>query len=177
MESNHFVAADVTGDGKEELVLLFTDTYTAGQKGFVVSYDERSGTCSVIFTGYPMFSFYKDGYLRAYASHNHGVAGEVLWPYTLYQYDISSNSYREIAAVDAWSREIAETYQGKAFPEEVDQEGAGVVYFVMEDGIYDTDHPLSRTEYEAWLSTNVGQSMYREMEYLSLNQENIDMIR
>lgn len=177
MESNHFVIADVTGDGAEELILLFTDTYTAGQMGYILSYDEDSGMRSVIFTEYPMFSFYANGYLRVYASHNQGAAGEALWPYTLYRYDVRDHCYRTIAMVDAWSKELTEIYQGQTFPTEVDREGTGVVYFVMEDGVYDTTSPISREEYEAWLSTNVGQSREREMEYLSLTQENIDAIR
>jgi len=177
MESNHFVVADVTGDRKEELILLYTDTYTAGQMGYILSYDEDSGERSMLFTAYPMFAFYEGGYLRAYASHNQGAAGDALWPYTLYRYDVSSHCYRTIARVDAWSKELTEIYQGEAFPTEVDREGTGVVYFVMEDGAYDTSSPMSQGEYNEWLSTNVGQSKEREMEYMNLTEENIALLR
>ena len=73
--------------------------------------------------------------------------------------------------------ELTEIYQGEAFPTEVDREGTGVVYFVMEDGAYDTSSPMSQGEYNEWLSTNVGQSKEREMEYMNLTEENIALLR
>ncbi len=177
MEDNRFAIADVTGDGEEELILHYNDASTAAQTGYIVSYDKESGMRSVIFTEYPRFTFYENGYLWAYASHNQGAAGDALWPYTLYRYDVSRNSYRAIAMVDAWSREMAEIYQGETFPAEVDCEGTGVVYFVMEEGVYDTTSPMSSSEYEEWLSTNVGESREIEVQYWILTAGNIEAIR
>ncbi len=49
-----------------------------------------------------MTTYYDNGYVAAGWSHNQGVAGDKLWPYTLYRYDSSAGKYVQEAAVDGW---------------------------------------------------------------------------
>ena len=83
---------------------------------------------------FPSLTFYENGYVRADASHNQGLAGD-FWPYALYRYDAESDSYQKVAAVDAWDGSIhAQDYAGNPFPKDADVSGAGIVYYVAENG-------------------------------------------
>lgn len=173
MDANEFALYDVNGDGMDELILLFTNTYYAGQAAYVISYDAEIGAIRIELQEFPMLTFYNNGMIKAYRSHNHSLAGDSLWPFTLYSYDYKTGSYVSVAMVDAWDKSVAETYQGQAFPDEADRSGAGVVYYIMTDGIYDTSHPVDIADYNAWLSTYIGYSDERLLPYVSLTEENI----
>ncbi|MDD6189234.1 MAG: hypothetical protein PUB32_06650 [Clostridiales bacterium] len=173
MDINEFAICDVNGDGVDELILLFTNTYYAGQAAYVMSYDEETEDMHIELREFPMLTFYNNGIIKAYWSHNQGLAGDSLWPFTLYSYDYQTGSYVPVAMVDAWDKSVSETYQDQAFPDEVDISGTGVVYYIMTEGVYDTSHPVDIAEYNAWLSKYIGYSDERLLPYVSLTEENI----
>ena len=46
-----------------------------------------------------------------------------------------SGTYEFTANVDAWDKTLSETdYEGNTYPEDVDKEGAGIVYLITEKG-------------------------------------------
>jgi len=172
MEVNSFAVQDVNGDGAEELVLLFRNTYSAEQAAYVLAFDEPAGTLRTELLEYPMLTFYENGIITAGWSHNQGKAGEALWPYTLYRYDAGQQVYQAVAMVDAWSKNAV----ADSFPEEVDQSGTGVVYYIMKDG-YDLSNPRDAADYIAWRESLLAGSAELEVTYLPLTRENIQSFK
>lgn len=183
-EYDQFAVYDVDGDGAEELVVLFTDTYTAAQQGLVLSFDGTyTGYGSPVFTeldGFPMFTFYSGGFAAVGASHNQ-TYGE-LWPYTLYRYDPESGRYAELASVYSVSLSILEqTGRAEEYPAGADGTGAGSVYYVTLTYASGAEPAGRRTmdsaQYQAWLADVMGgEPAPLEVPYLSLTEENIASI-
>lgn len=74
LSRNQFALLDINFDGEEELILLYTTTCTAGQRGMVLSFDETytgiAGPVCIRLDEYPMLTFYDNGFIAAGASHN-----------------------------------------------------------------------------------------------------------
>ena len=170
---DQFALVDLHGDGTEELILLATNSYTAGQAGYVLSWDENTGTTRIELCEYPSFTFYDNGYLQAWASHNQGVAGDALWPYTLYRYDTATKTYQPVAMVDAWDRSFSDRYYDMFFPSNVDRSGTGVVYYVMQPDNYDLSEPMDAADYAAWESSWHDGAVEIKPDYQPITAESI----
>ena len=149
-----YTITDIDGDGFEEL-LLMQDTGVMASMDYLVL-DGQGGQLRAELEAFPSLTFYENGYVRADASHNHGLAGD-FWPYVLYRYDAESDSYQRIAQVNAWDgRLYAQDYAGNPFPKDVDVSGAGIVYYVAENGeLYGEDGafavaPMDQADFEKW---------------------------
>ena len=171
MEDNQFAVCDVDGDGEEELILLYTTTITAGHRGYVCSWEETTGALDIQLDAYPLFTFYESGAVQVGWSHNQGKGGD-FWPYDLYRYDSSLDTYVNVGAVDAWD----ESLPVEGYPSEVDQSESGFVYYIETDGYFDWEEPLDAAVYEAWRYPYVRNGREVQPEYLSLTEENIQRI-
>lgn len=168
---NSFAVADVDGDGKEELVLYFVTSNTAGMRGYVVGYDSQKEETFVQLTEFPDIEFYGNGAVKAMYSHNQ--IGGALWPYTLYTYEPESDSYRQEALVYSWEKRIRGTNDnGEPFPDELDRSGTGVIYYVEPDG-WDDSNPMDREDYLAWEREALEGSEQLTLRFLPLTEENI----
>lgn len=177
MSQNKFALYDVDNDGKEELLLMYTNTYMAGETGYVFGYDETTKKLQTELSEFPMLTFYDNGVIKAGWSHNQGLAGDNFWPYSLYQYAPDSDSYKLVGMVDAWDKNFSETNDQKnPFPSDIDKSGTGVVYYIMKDGQYDTSHPVDASEYKQWLDTYIGGASEIQIPYMDLTAENIAQI-
>ncbi len=79
-----------------------------------------------------------------------------------------------IASVDAWSRTYREEdYDGNPFPEEVDADGDGVVYYTMEGGTYALENPLDGAEYQLWRDSYLEGAQPVKVPYVKLTPDNI----
>ncbi len=172
-----FALLDVNGDGMEELLLSASNTYSAGMRFYVMDLDAESGKLRVELLEWPALTFYGNGLAKAEASHNHGRSGEALWPYTLYRYDAAAGVYLPVASVDAWNREFTEGYVEETFPSEADTSGTGTVYYVMEPGAHELKDPLDISEYEHWLSDQLGAAEPIQIPWKSLTGEAIRELR
>ena len=177
---DQFALSDVDGDGREELILCHTLSYTAGHQGMVLDWEEATGTLYLQFSEYPLLTFYDNGAITAGASHNQGLGGR-FWPYTLYTYDAASDSYRRVGLVDAWDRQLSEEESAvwagvPPFPEELDTSGTGFLYYIMENGSYHQDPPVDASVYEAWLAQYLGGASELPLTYYSLTQETIQAV-
>ena len=90
---NQFAVYDVDHDGKDELILLYSTTATAGMAGYIFAYDNESGLLQTELQEFPSLTFYENGVVEAGWSHNQGLAGDTFWPYNLYQYNPDSDQY------------------------------------------------------------------------------------
>ena len=146
-----------------------TDTFTMaindyrmnGGSGYMAAMvalilDGQGGKLRAELSEFPTLTAYNNGCIRADASHNQGLAGD-FWPYALYRYDAESDSYQRIARVDAWDGRLhPQDYDGNPFPKDADVSGAGIVYYVAEDGeLYGEDGafapaPMDQADFEKW---------------------------
>ena len=149
-----YTITDIDGDGFEEL-LLMQDTGVMASMDYLVL-DGQGGQLRAELEVFPSLTFYENGYVRADASHNQGLAGD-FWPYALYRYDAESDRYQKVAAVDAWDGSIhAQDYAGNPFPKDADASGAGIVYYVAENGETYGDNgtfavePMDQADFQKW---------------------------
>ena len=181
MELNQFAVCDVDGDGTEELIIGYTNTYTAGQRGFVVAYDPYyTGTAIPVWVKiqeFPLFTFFENGALMVGVSHNQGLAGDALWPYTLYVINRETGFYEKLATVDAWDKSLRDTdYEGNPFPDEVDKDGDGVVYYVQPTWARGDAEPVDGAEYLEWWQSQMGEGALLQIDYQAMTEENIQAL-
>lgn len=169
-EGNQFAIYDIDFDGKEELIIQYTTTYTAGMVEVIYDYDSKTKLLKEELRSFPSLTYYNNGIVSADWSHNQGLAGlGDFWPYTLYQYKQESDTYIEIASVDAWNKERAdEDYEGNPFPDELDIDGDGFIYFVTAEGTYAQNTVVDGEEYERWRSSLLGNAKKMEVPYQTL---------
>ena len=174
MAQNQFAVWDVDGDGREELILLYTTTLVAGERGFVFDWDEASGELRTQLEEFPLLTFYENGAVMAGWSHNQGKGGD-FWPYFLYQYLPETDGYQQVGAVDAWDRALGI----EGYPDQVDRSGTGFVYYIYGDlaAEWDKVEPVDAAEYHAWLDPYLGEGEELALPYCPLTAENIRMIQ
>lgn len=173
--TNQFAVYDVDGDGKEELLITYSTTYTVGQGELVYGFDSVAGTITEELRAYPLLAYYDNGVVEEQMSHNHGMAPDGdFWPYILYQYDEKTDRYDVIASVDAWSRAYREEdYDGNPFPQDVDADGDGMVYYIMAGGTYDLKDPVDGAEYQRWRDSLIKGTQQLQFSYVKLTPDNI----
>ena len=174
---NQFAVYDMDGDGREELIAVYTTTYMAGQVAGVYGYDEGTGALYAELTEYPLLTFFSNGVVKAGWSHNQGLAGS-FWPYTLYEYDQATDRYTPVGMVDAWEKAFSENDpSGNPFPDNVDTSGTGFVYYIMPYGEYALTQPVDAAAYEAWYTGYVGNAVEITVPFTALTVENIAAVQ
>lgn len=172
MAANQFAVCDVDGDGREELVLLYTTSYMAGQLGLIYDTDETGGL-RLQFSEFPLLTFYDNGTVQAGWSHNQGLAGD-FWPYTLYVYDPETDGYTDVGSVDAWSRDL----QPEGYPADTDASGTGFVYYLYQDlgAEYGKISPVDEDKYLSWREEYLSGAAELELPWQSLTAEHIQTL-
>ena len=178
MEENKFAIYDIDADGHDELIIYWVTAPTSGQLSFIYDYDVNNKKFVSEFTDVPLLTFYDNGIIVALLSHNQGLAGESFWPYFLYKYNKGSDMYDQIAMVDAWDKTLATSdYAGNKYPEDIDKNGDGIVYYIIADGDYDNKTPISKEDYEKWRSSYLTDAKKVEFEFVGLSEKNIGEIK
>ncbi len=154
MAKNCFAVADVDQDGREELLVRWTTTTTAGSFEAVYDYNPENGELNNEFCAYPLLTYYDNGVIKAGWSHNQVPPAE-FWPCTFYQYEPAENSYVEIGSLRAWD-DIGEE---RDFPAELDVDGDGTVYEIVKIGEAYSDYNsgyegfrFNQAEVDEWLN-------------------------
>lgn len=146
MSDNRFAVTDIDGDGREELIIQYTNACMAGMFERIYDYDPGSGELKCEFLNFPALTYYSNGIIKAEWSHNQG-RGES-WPYTLYRYDAASDSYVEVGSVDSWDKALSETwYEGQPFPDELDTDGDGTLFTIWEAGEEEDPYAYEKIKY------------------------------
>mgnify|MGYP003290061521 CR=1 FL=1 len=176
MSQNSFALKDIDDDGDVELILIYTTTNTAGHAEIIYDYDAVTGNVREQFIEYPAVTHFDNGILKVDWSHNQGLAGRV-WPYTLYRYVPENDSYEAFAMVDAWDKSVRDTdYNGNAFPDEADQDGDLLIYYIMKADENEQPEPVDGAEFEQWFASWRGEADAISMQYVALTEENIAAI-
>ena len=167
---NLFSVYDVDGDGREELLLSYSTTITAGQGTYVLDYQTDSGT--LLLQSPDRFGlepiFYENGTILSPWSHNQGFGGR-FWPYFVYRYDPQTDRYTSVGSVDAWDREISDQNPDfPAFPEKLDVSNSGFLYYLDGD-----DTPVDESVYLQWLEGHTGGTSPLPVQWFALTEQNI----
>lgn len=174
---NKFAVCDVDCDGRDELIIIFTTTDTAGMHAQIYDYNEENGSLYKEWGAGPVITFYDNGYAAVDNVHNqtHGD----LWPYYLHRYLPDSDSYEVIAWVHSRNRELSEELDFD-YPYDIDTSNHGEVYYIDEDlsdsSGYEEELPVDITKYEAWLNRHIGKAKEIEVNYLPITSENISSL-
>lgn len=148
IEDEKFAIFDVDGDGQDELLISIANTYAAGMCEVIYGYDAGTDGVQVEAYTYAAVTHYP-GLLQVRASHNHGYAGDVMWPYQVSVYDEAEDVYKDAYIVDAWGKTIADydPLLEMPYPEEIDTEHDGYVYLITEN---EELKILNRADFEKW---------------------------
>ena len=177
MAQNKFAILDIDGDGNAELVLSYTTTYNAGMAVMIYDYDSTTGMVREQFCQYPSVTYYDNGIIMAKASHNHGMGGD-FWPYTLYRYNPETDIYDQIASVDAWDKSFSQQdSQGNIFPDSIDQDGDGLVYYILPYAQSEDVQPVDNTQYDEWCQSYIGDAGVVQIPYQKLTEQNISALQ
>lgn len=173
IEDETFAVADVDGDGEEELLVGISNTTMAGMCKVVYGYDREKDDVRVEAQTFFAATFYPE-MIRVEASHNHGHAGDVLWPYTVMSYDREKDVYLDACYVDAWSRELAEydSLLEREYPQEIDTENDGFVYLITQNG---ETKILNRQDFEKWETALFSGLEPLKIDWLKMTSENIGL--
>lgn len=175
-----FAVYDVDADGSEEMIINYNFDIMAAKTTAIYDYNQEQDTLRAEFSGFPKLTYYDNLTIEMGWSHNQGRAGnrDDFWPYTLYRYESRIDEYRAYFSVDAWDRSLAETGpDGEPWPADVDQEDAGIVYWIMAEELktvsYGKSDLVSVSGYEEFLRETIGSAQQIEIPFVSLNEENI----
>lgn len=172
---NKFAVYDVDRDGKEELVFCYTTTSMAGMTAKIYDYDKDNGSVHEELSTFPMLTFYNNGSIGAGVSHNQGYAGD-FWPYTFYQYDAESDTYKATYFADAWDKSLSDVnYNGEVFPDDADKDGDGIVYYLDSPDGSEQGEPMDKDAYDAWFNENAGSEA--SVPFQDFTEENINNIQ
>lgn len=143
----------------------------AGMVQLVYRYDIETDEVVPYFQSGVFDRFYDTGLIVNDSYHSQGLAGDAVWPFTVSILD--NGELVDVSSIDGWDKSLGSAdYQGNAFPDEVDINGDGYIYY-----IYNFETQSQRTvdndEYEKYLAT-LGNEI--EVEYLSLTHENAEKI-
>ena len=144
---NVFAVHDVNGDGKDELIVRWTEEGSPNYGWGTTVYDTNG---KARFGGYGRLTFYSNGAVSVPWSHNQGPA-TAIWPYDLYtcssyvRNGTSYSSYTEVGSARARSDSVP-GFEEVAY---ADLDGDGVVYYVGGRAGLE-EHPVDNDVYEAW---------------------------
>ncbi len=172
MSDNRFAVADIDGDGREELIVCYVNASMAGMMEIIYDYDPVLDELKREFTEWPMLTYYDNGMIKAEASHNH-THGE-FWPFALYQYEAESDSYKQIAYVHTWDKEIYDEYEGQPFPQELDTDEDGTLFNISEgvEPSYEYEnYKYNQTDYEKWYDEMMDGAQEITVPYQPLEHE------
>lgn len=174
MSENKFAIIDIDLDGKDELIIAFVQPPMAAMRTIIYDYDTVQNKFREQISVFPDMTFYDNRMIVANWSHNQGSAGESFWPYTLYRYIEETDCYEVFAQVDAWDKSFSEKcYIEEEFPEEIDKDGDGIIYYVLQEN----DIAYDLAEYEKWRMQYITEETSEvTVSYENITEENISRI-
>lgn len=173
-----FAIYDVNKDGTEELVIKDPTSETLGPFLRIYGYSESIHRAYLELDENSDFCYYDNGVIEVKWSHNQGAAGDKLWPYSVYRYSSKTEDYAYFASVDGWDKELREVFDGQSFPDDLDLDGDGFLYYVItEPGGYAPAYgdAMDYTAYESWRQSYLQGAEPSGFSFEPLMRENISL--
>ena len=170
--NNQYAITDIDCDGREELIISYTETGLAGMLEMIYDYNPDTELLKREFTAFPMLSYYDNGIIIAYASHDYSM-GIGFAPFTLYEYNEKNDEYERIGYVETWSKETSDSYKGRPFPDELDTDHDGVLYNIQQgsnESYEFEDYKYNLADYEEWYDSHIAGACEIEIAYKTLEQ-------
>lgn len=184
ISENTFAIHDVDGDGRDELIFMYTNATMASMFGVIYDHDEDGNIVKQLHS-FPAMRFYSNGVIEADSSHNHGLSGS-FWPYTLYKYNSGTDTYVRVAYLEAMEKKMVDEINENSadygiappyvYPEEADTSGTGTVYYIHTEGYSEFTQPVDVTEYEKWYDGYISGAEQFEVPFMNLTEENIKKV-
>ena len=172
IEEDQFAIADIDQDGKEELVIRFTNTHYGLNMYTGIWELNDAGTVEPQQNVNESCDFYRNGMMVEYASHNH-TYGFTVWPSEIYQFDAATGQYQPFASISSADAEM--DTEGIQYSAEKDTDGDGILYFFVMEG--QAEIPLTEVEYRNYCDQYIPESEKIELDWKNLSQANIDVLR
>lgn len=169
LEGNSFSICDIDGDGREELIVLCTQTATVGMECVIYDCSEK-GELTKQLTCFPAVTFYDNGIITVDAARTQSVAGD-FWPYSVFKYDSGSDKYVRLANVSAWDVKNFPTDFDGNDRSVYDKSGSGYVYSVIEDSV--KDNPMDKTDFDSWHDSVFGSAKAVDIHEQQISAEKI----
>lgn len=177
MSDNQFAISDVDQDGREELVISYTTASMAGMFEVIYAYNPDTDELTQELLYSPGMEFYDNGMIKAPTSHNQTPSE--FWPFNIMKYNADSDSYEEVAYIEAWDKSFSETLYGEtSFPTELDKDGDGILYSILmvgEEFEGASNYKYDQADYEKWMDENFGVCEELEVSFKSVDYDNFSM--
>ena len=167
-----FAICDINQDGVAELLIKIGSGSEAAQGQYIyqVNYDHTD--LEMLYSFFTDVVYYDTGFIKEDWSHNQGLS-ENFWPYNILQWELGG--CREVAGADAWEKMAWETdFSGNAFPDDVDTDGNGIVYFIGRGNGIDYDNPVDDAEYNVFVKNFLGAGNEIYVPWRDITEENIE---
>lgn len=168
-----FAICDIDQDGATELLIKIESGSESGCGQYIYQVNSDHTGLELLYSFFTDAVYYDTGFIKEDWSHNQGLS-ENFWPYSIFQWEM--DGCREVAGVDAWEKMAWETdFSGNSFPDGVDIDGNGIVYFIGGESGIDYDNPVDDAEYNDFVKKyfSTGKEIY--VPWQDITEENVEV--
>lgn len=168
---DRFAICDIDQDGEMELLINISSgsMAAAGQSIYRVN-AARTGL-EYVWSFDTDVTFYDTGFVKEDWSHNQGLSSN-FWPYSIYQR--TSRGYSAVGGADAWEKTYMKfDFEGNPFPDKVDLNRNGIIYFISDENGIDYSNPVDDAEYKKYEKRFFGDADELYIPWQSLKLDNV----
>lgn len=173
---NAFAIADIDGDGRDELIVVWDNTSEASQMGVIYDHDSR-GQIFLKFLGNPEMVFLENGFMwENPKNYQYSLCApdDRFYPFEIYKSASATQSYQWVASVDAWNKSYCpKDYDGNAFPDWADTSNMGYVFYITESKSSTAREPLEYYTFFDRLVDITDAASFLDITYYYLTPDNI----
>ena len=176
IQGNAYAVADISGDGIDELIVIFTNTFIAGMYARIYSWDPAStSTYDYAVSIGAYCAFFQGGYLMESAYHNQGPS--IIWPYSVSKYDASTGEYVHQFSTGSVSKEL--DLSGTYYDASKDVDEDGVIYYIYPAGFdyaSQEPEPLTQEAFTNYVNAYIPEESRISLELFNLTMEDINAL-
>lgn len=169
---DRFAICDIDQDGEKELLVNISSGSMSVAGIYIYEVNASHTGLEYVWSFATDVTFYDTGFVKEEWAYNQGLADN-FWPYNIYQR--TNEGYSVIGSVDAWEKAYMESdFGGNPFPDEVDLNGNGIIYFISGKNGIDYDNPVDDAEYKEYEKKFLGSADDLYVPWQSLELDNVE---